>query len=240
MELFSSVKSGNISELIARQIKSAIENGKMKQGDRLPPERDMAEQFQTSRVSVREAIKSLQAAGLLTIKRGSGVYAAGISSKPMTDSLSSILKIQKTSINELIEARIIIEPNIVRLATERITPEDFQQLDNNIAEASRIIRSNASASSINIEFHSIIARATHNLVIALTMENMFNVTKEWFLKQSGDSTKMMKLSRQSLLYHKRILEALRERDSQKVYELMLKHTLLIKEHQHKLQRSHGT
>lgn len=234
MGLFKSVKSGNISELIARQIKSAILNGTMKPGDRLPPERDMAEQFQTSRVSVREALKRLEAAGLLTIKRGSGVYASGISSKPMTDSLSSILKIQKTSIHELIEARIIFEPHIVRLATERITPEDFQELDNNIAEASRIIRSNVSASSINIEFHSIIARATHNLVIALTMENMFNVTKEWFLERSGDSKKMMKLSRQSILYHKRILEALRERNSQKVYELMLKHTLLIKEHQHTL------
>ncbi len=233
MGLFRSVKSGNISELIARQIRSAIVNGTMKLGDRLPAERDMAEQFQASRVSVREAIKSLEAAGLLTIKRGSGVFVAEISSKPMTDSLSSILKIQKTSVDELMEARIIIEPSIVRLATERITPEDFQELDRNIEETARIIKSNAPASSINIEFHSLLARATHNLVIALTMENMFNVTKEWFSERGGDPNKMMNLSKQSLLYHKKILKALRERDSQRVYELMLKHTLLIKEHRHK-------
>ena len=233
MNLFTSVKGEKISDLIVRQIKTAILNGAMQPGDRLPPERALTEQFQASRISVREALKSMEAAGLLTIKRGAGAFVAEVSSKPMTDSLSSFLRIKKISINELTEARIIFEPSIVRLATERITPEDFQELDRNVEETARIIKSNAPASSINIEFHSLLARATHNLVISLTMENMFNVTKEWTLEEGGDHKKILRLDTQALLYHQKILKALRERDSQKVYELMLKHTLLIKEYRRK-------
>ncbi|MFB3883869.1 MAG: FadR/GntR family transcriptional regulator [Thermodesulfobacteriota bacterium] len=229
MKLFSPVRSGKVSELIAQQIKSAILNGRMKAGDRLPPERDLVERFGASRVSVREALNSLEAAGLLTVKRGSGVFVAEISSKPMTDSLSSILKIQKTSMDKLTEARIIFEPAIARLAAERIAAEDFQQLDRNIKEASARVRANLPATPINIEFHSLIAKTTHNAVIALTMENMFNVWKEWFSELKGDPEERVEASRHSVLYHQRILQALRQKNSQKVYELMLKHTLQIGE-----------
>ena len=229
MKLFSSVRSGKVSELIARQIKSAILNGRMRAGDKLPPERDLVGRFGASRVSIREALNSLEAAGLLSVKRGSGVFVAEINSKLMTDSLSSILKIQKTSIDKLAEARIIFEPTIARLAAERITEEDFQKLDKNIKEASASIQTNVPATPINIEFHSLIAKTTHNSVIALTMENMFNVWKEWFSELKGDPEKRVEASRHSILYHKRILRALRGKDSQKVYELMLKHTLQIGE-----------
>jgi GntR family transcriptional repressor for pyruvate dehydrogenase complex len=92
----------------------------MKPGDRLPPERELVQGFQASRISVQEALKSLETSGLLTIKPGSGVFVAEVNSKPMSESLSSLLRIQKTSLNELTEARIILEPNIARLASERI------------------------------------------------------------------------------------------------------------------------
>jgi GntR family transcriptional regulator, transcriptional repressor for pyruvate dehydrogenase complex len=230
VNLFTSVKSEKISDLIVRQIKSAILNGAMQPGDRLPPERALTEQFQASRISIREALKSMEASGLLTIKRGAGAFVAEVSSKPMTDSLSSFLRIKKISINELTEARIIFEPSIARLATERITPKDFDDLGKNIEEASGSVRSNLPATPTNIEFHSLIARATHNPVIALTMENMFNVWKEWYSEQGGDTKERVKYSRKTILFHKRILKALHEQDAQKVYELMLRHTLEIKEH----------
>jgi len=175
MIAFRPVKTGKISERIARQIKDTILSGSMKSGDRLPPERELVEHFQASRISIREALKSLETSGLLAIKPGSGVFVAEINSKPMSESLSSILRIQKTSINELTEARIILEPNIARLAAERITARELATLEQNIEESLGVLKSHSPAPEQNIRFHSLIAEATHNPVVTLTMNPIFYV-----------------------------------------------------------------
>ena len=227
MNSFHSVKSEKVSELIARQIKDVILNGSMKPGDRLPSERELVDRFQASRISIREALKSLETSGLLTIKAGSGVFVAEINSKPLSDSLSSILRIQRISIKELTEARVILEPNIARLASERMTSEDLQELEQNIQEASRMLKTHSpsSTSSQNIEFHSLIAEATHNTVITLTMKTMFTVLKEMTTEITGDLSKRQDVSAETIRCHKTIVKALRDKDSKKVHELMLKHIL---------------
>jgi GntR family transcriptional repressor for pyruvate dehydrogenase complex len=141
MRAFHPVKSGKVSELIVRQIKRAILNGRMKPGEKLPPERELVQTFQASRISVREALKSLETAGLLMIKPGSGIFVAEANFKPLSDSLSSILRIQKASINDLTEARIIMEPSIAKLASERISREDLTKLEKNIHETLSIVKS---------------------------------------------------------------------------------------------------
>jgi len=227
MDPFYPVKSGKISELIVRQIKNTILNGTMKPGDRLPPERELVKRFRASRISVREALKSLETSGLLTIKPGSGVFVAEMNSKSLSQSLSSILRIQKASINDLTEARIILEPNIVKLASERITPEDLLKLEQNIEETSALVHSNSPAPSLNIEFHSLIAEFTHNPVINLTMKTLFDVLKEMTLEITDNLPKRIETSGHAVTYHKEIVRALQERNSEKVYELMRKHILQI-------------
>ncbi len=222
---FQPVKTGKISERIARQIKNTILSGAMKSGDRLPPERELVEHFQASRISIREALKSLETSGLLAIKPGSGVFVAEINSKPISESLSSILRIQKTSINEISEARIILEPSIARLAAERITSEEVATLEQNIEETLMALKSDSPAPEQNIRFHSLIAEATHNPVITSTMNPIFDVLKEMNLEIRGNLQKRVELSRDALEYHKKILKAFQERNSEKIYELMLKHIL---------------
>lgn len=222
MNPFRPIKSRKISERIAQQVKNAILRGTMKPGDKLPSERELVEQFQASRISVREALKSLETSGLLTIKRGSGIFVAEVNSKPISDSLSSILRMQRISINELTEARIILEPYIAKLATEKITAEDLEKLEKNIQETSRIVKSNHPTPAQNIEFHSLIAAAIKNQVIALTMKTLLDVVKEMTLEITNDLEKRTEISKQAVAYHKKILNALREKNSQKVYELILK------------------
>src|SRR4030042_220602 len=178
MKAFHPVKKGKISELIAQQIKNIILNGAMRPGDKLPPERELVKQFQASRISVREALKSLEASSLLTIKPGSGVFVAEVNPKPISKSLASILQIQKATINDLTEARTILEPTIARLASIRIKPEDFLKLEENIQKGSTLVKSGFSGRANHIEFHSIIAELTHNPVIALLMKILLEVLKE--------------------------------------------------------------
>ena len=229
MKAFKSVKNRKISGLIVQQIKKVILDGTMKAGDKLPPERELTERFQASRISVREALKSLETSGLLTIKPGSGVFVAEVNSKPLSESLSSILRIKKASMNDLTEARILVEPSIARLASERITGEELQALEKNIEETITVLKSHSPAPLKNIKFHCIIADATRNPVIIMTMNPIFDVLKEMNLEMRGNIQKRIEISSHAVTYHKKILKALHEKDSKKVYELMLKDISQVQE-----------
>jgi len=231
---FQSVKTIKISERIARQIKNTILNGAMKSGDRLPPERELVERFQASRISIREALKNLEASGLLTIKPGSGVFVSEVNSKPMSESLASILRIKKVSMNELSEARMILEPNIARLACNRMTPEDLKKLEGNIAGALAVIKSNVSARVKNIEFHSLLAESTRNSVLTLMVKTLLDVLQEMSSEIVDDSLENVDIASQTVRHHKKILEALKEKEADKVFELMRKHILRIQGHLRKV------
>ena len=224
---FQPVKTGKISERIARQIKDTILSGAMKSGDRLPPERELVGRFQASRISIREALKNLEASGLLTIKPGSGVFVSEVNSKPMSESLASMLRIKKVSINELTEARLILEPNIARLACDRVSPGDLKKLEANIAEALAVIKSTASARVKNIEFHSLLAESTRNSVLTLTVKTLLDVLQEMSSEIVDDSPPSVEIASHTVKHHKKILEALKRRDAEKVFALLRKHILEI-------------
>jgi len=221
------VKQGKRHQLISREIKKTIMDGTMRPGDRLPPERELSTTFGASRIVIREALKGLEASGLVVIKPGSGVFVTAGSSKTMSDSLYSLLRMQNTSISEMTEARLIIEPNIARIAAERGTEADFQRLEANIRETHLILDEKRPSTPKNIEFHSILAEMTHNTVIDLTMQSLFNVLNAMFLDASHNRRRRVSISRKSLNQHRRILRALRERDPEKVYRLMLDHIVEI-------------
>ena len=125
--------------------------------------------------------------------------------------------------NELTEARMILEPSISRLACERMSPEDLQKLKGNIEEALAIIKSNVSARVKNIEFHSLLAESTRNAVLALTMKTVLDVLKDMSSGIVDNSPKNIEIASHTVRHHRKILKALKEKDAQKVYELMQKH-----------------
>jgi GntR family transcriptional repressor for pyruvate dehydrogenase complex len=145
----------------------------------------------------------------------------------MSESLVSILRIKKISMNELSEARMILEPNIAKLACDRATPEDLQKLEENIAEALAVIKLNASARVKNIEFHSLIAESTRNSVLTLTVKTLLDVLQEMSSEIVDDSPEKVDIASQTVGYHKKILEALKTRDPEKVFTLMRTHILKI-------------
>src|SRR4029078_4215959 len=127
----SSGRSHRVSDVIARRIKQQISDAGLTAGHKLPAERDMARQFKTSRVSVREAYRSLEELGLLRIRRGAegGAFIAQFDHEPVRRSLSAVLGMGTTSHNEVAEARLLIEPSIARLAALRARPEDIAKLE---------------------------------------------------------------------------------------------------------------
>lgn len=234
MDLYGSInRKEKISELVFQQIKNSIINGMVKPGHKLPSERELVKQFEASRIAVREGLCALEAAGLITIKRGAGIFVNKLSSKTVTDSLFSILQLEKTSINAVTQARVVFEPSVARLAAEKAEQEDIEMLQASISEAESIHNSSKPsklqppATYQNIKFHSLVAQATHNNVIHLTMSPLFDVLNEMTKQLNIDNQKRAEISKRSTAYHKKILQALRNKDANKAYEYMLQDVMHV-------------
>jgi len=233
---FSSVKMGKLSELIAQQIKASILAGDIAPGEKLPPERELEEQFQASRHTVREALKVLEVSGLIDIKRGSGTFVIGSNAHPVQEIFSNLLRMQKITLNQLATARLVFEPGVARLACENASEEDLRALEQNVLQASTKLETSLSARPENIEFHHLLARATRNPAIVLTMDTLYSLEKEMLHEVTTSSPAATMPSRHSVNYHKKIIRALRQKKPQKVYDLTFEHILVVLDAIKKLER----
>src|SRR5262249_9745263 len=151
------------------RIKKRITEGRLLAGHKLPAEREMARQFKTSRVSVREAYRTLEEIGVLRIRRGAdgGAFVAQLDHQPVLRSLTLVPGLGKTSHKALPEARWLIEPPIARLAALRSRKEDIVRLERVLAqeeqESARPFRPTSS------RFHRTVADCTRNLPLIVLM-----------------------------------------------------------------------
>ena len=113
---------------LSEKIQDAIEKGGLKVGDKLPPERALAETFGVSRNSVREAIRTLSEQGILKSRHGDGTYICGSDLAPLTAALLNAVDTEGKSFDHIMEFRLVIEPSIARIATARHSAEQLHQL----------------------------------------------------------------------------------------------------------------
>jgi len=202
---------------VAKQIKQMVVDGAYPAGSRLPGERDLAEQLDVSRVTIREAQIALEAAGILDIRVGSGVYVLRKSSDDK-DALPDV------SAFELTEARSAIESEAAALAATTITDEELDLLDEIVA---RMAPDNDPSSPIesdaDCEFHIAIARATKNNAMLETVERLWRIRSEKpEVRQAYDSICEMNPQKR-LKEHRDIAIALRKRDPERARKAMRTH-----------------
>jgi GntR family transcriptional regulator, transcriptional repressor for pyruvate dehydrogenase complex len=127
---FKPIKQPRISEEVFNQLKEAILSNTFRAGDKLPSERDLAEQFQVSRVAIREAIRALENNGFVSIRQGAagGAFVTDLTFEQLDNACLDLFLANKISIQELQRVRIIIEPEVARLATLNATPEFAKRL----------------------------------------------------------------------------------------------------------------
>ena len=123
--VFKPVKQDRIAVAIVNQLKAAILSGRFKPGERMPTERELTEQFQVSRVVVREAIRELEIKGFVKILQGptGGAYVTDLSFDHLNNAFLDLFHYNKLSVAELIQTRILIECEIARLAAANVDPE---------------------------------------------------------------------------------------------------------------------
>ena len=218
-------RSGRVSETIARRIKKQISDGALVPGEKLPAERHMAQRYRTSRVSVREAYRSLEELGLLTIRRGAegGAFIADIDHRPVMRSLSLMLRLGKTSNDEITEARLLIEPPIARLAARRARPEDVERLQSVVRQQEAALRRRGHYGPFDLQFHRSVAECARNLPLKVLMDALSDLTVEVVAGLDLPSG----VQHQVCDSHRLIADAIGQRDEQAAYELMLHHVAQI-------------
>ncbi len=127
---FKPIKQPRVSDEVFKQLKGAVLSSDFKAGDKLPPERELAEQFRVSRIAIREAIRSLENSGFVEIRQGAtgGAYVTDLTFEQLASACLDLFLANKISIHELHQVRILMEPEVARLATLNATPESKERL----------------------------------------------------------------------------------------------------------------
>ena len=165
-----------LSEEISKQIKEAIFKGIYAPGDKLPPENSLGKIFKVGRPVVREALRSLENAGLIFVKPGAGggAFVKKIDSHTLSETLEGIIKLDGVSLEELTEARLAVEMAMLPLVLERIQPADLDALEGNILEAQACLESGIEEPK-NLMFHIILASASRNQLLIKIVKGLFGV-----------------------------------------------------------------
>jgi GntR family transcriptional regulator, transcriptional repressor for pyruvate dehydrogenase complex len=156
-------QQGNVSDRIVAQIEQLLRDQQLKPGDRLPPEREMAQMLGVSRPSLREAVRILQAQGRLVVKHGQGVFVATPRSEQQ---LRAALVQAEVSINDLFAMREVLEVPAAGWAAERITPQRLAELQDILNELDRTFdeepREFQRLAQLDADFHLGIAETSGN------------------------------------------------------------------------------
>ena len=209
--VFKPVRSKRAFEEVADRVREMLESGDLKVGDRLPPERELSKQLNVSRPALREALRTLENAGLLELRPGKlgGAFVSDAQSQAISDNMSDLLKMGGISLSHLTEARAWIEEVVVRVACERADDADFVALEENVRLAEQLFSEGRMMEKldVNIEFHNVLAASTKNPVLVMMTQTLGNVMRS-FAKRLGAETK-----RSVIRSRTRFIASLRSRDA---------------------------
>src|SRR6266545_1138122 len=224
--MFEPVKNQRISDEILRQIRDAVLEGKFQIGDRLPNERMLAQQFAASRTSVREALRGLEQTGVIYIKKGinGGVFVADPDHRLVSRPFQTLLQLRKVTMDNIVEARLIFEPEAARLAAQRAKPEDLEEMKQVIEQMSAAVNAGELPDSFDLKFHKLIARAARNPILEMLSESMLEVASQ-VITELHPSIDVLK---HVLDRHREVFEAVQKRDGDLAYSVMSKHIIDVR------------
>lgn len=228
IEVFKPIKSAKVYEQVVEQIKLLILKGVLKKGDKLPTERDLAEQLEVSRTSVREALRALEVIGLIESKQGAGNYIRENFDGSLFEPLSTLFMLDNGKAEDILEFRELLELQTVVLAAKRIEPEEIAELKN-IIEGLKQCQEEDERIHFDKQFHYFIAKASKNILILNVLEVLSQLIDEFIRDSRNKIYKAHKTWNNLNVHHEKILGALEKGDSQEAYAAMKAHFELIRE-----------
>lgn len=163
--MYKPVRTKKVYEEIIGQIKQLIAAGKLQPGDKLPSERDLSEQLNVSRASIREALSALEMMGVIVIRPGGGSFVQQVSYEGMLGSLSFLLQVNLEDVMQLLEVRKILEVEIAALAASRATDQDLEDIRQALHRMADAAYAQESGDEADAEFHYAVVKAAHNPIL---------------------------------------------------------------------------
>lgn len=218
-EVLKPIDRSAVTDMVLEQIKNLIRSQNLKTGDRLPTERKLVEILGVSRPPIREALKTLEVMGLIETVQGSGTYIKEPNFDFTDFPMEVLLNKEKEIINELIEAREIIETQIVTLAMKRMKDTDMARLEKFTQDRMSFEEMKRLEDSYNYDFEELLGEIAGNRVL-LTLQKAVHALWESSLKKIGFQPIPVGMINQE---HMRILEAIRNRDGKSAKKAMVYH-----------------
>jgi DNA-binding FadR family transcriptional regulator len=218
--MFTPVRQSRASGEIVSQIERAIFAAELRTGDRLQSERELAEQFGVSRITVRDALRVLEARGLIHVKVGAmgGAFVADANTDRVAESISTYIRLKRMTLSELAEARTVVEAATASLAAQRADAGAVSRLQQSVDAARTLLREPITHADASMDFHVELARAARNEVLEATVEAYRELLVPSIRDLRDDRT-----GRATQKAHEELVEAVRRRDPDGAREIMLTH-----------------
>jgi GntR family transcriptional repressor for pyruvate dehydrogenase complex len=208
--MFHKISQKKISQEVFEQVRDIITSGSLRPGDRLPSERELAMQMDVGRSSIREAMLRLEVLGFIEFRSGTGAYVRSLTATSLGEGIDNLIAESRT-ISELLELRKVLESWAASVAAQRANPEEIKQFGRCIQRMRRE-KTAPKGAHLNLEFHMLLARATHNTLFF----HLFETISDWIGKVTQELQKGMyhdPLVHQQLLdQHMAILSAIQDRN----------------------------
>jgi GntR family transcriptional regulator, transcriptional repressor for pyruvate dehydrogenase complex len=215
---FEVVRKNKVYEEVAKQIERLILK-KLKPGDKLPSERELAELLQVSRSSIRDAIRSLELMGLVEPRQGTGTIVREPSAGSKISPFTNALERKREQVTELLDFRKMLEPPLAARAATHASTEEISEMEDILGRQEEKQQKGEAAIAEDAEFHYSIALASGNSVVLKVIDTLMDLlrdTRERSLQVEGRSQK-------SLAGHRRILSAIKRHDGEAAKAAMRRH-----------------
>lgn len=224
MATIEPIRRSKLYQGIVEQIETLLEKGQLRPGDQLPPERALADQFQVSRASVREALRTLELLGIVETRAGGGTFVRRVAPDDLARPLQTLIARGHT-LQDVIEFRGVVEPAIAALAATRVTPEQLDELrDILVAQQAKVAAGEPYADE-DTRFHELIGDAAANELLTTMLGVIWDVLRtsreQWLLTNAR--------AHASLEAHHRVYDALARHDAEAARQASAEHIRAVGE-----------
>lgn len=233
------IKHTKLSDVIVGQMEALIVDGTWPAGTRLPAERELARQFEVSRPSLREAIQKLEARGLVRRRQGGGTYVTGALTQQVSDPLFELLSRHPESQFDLLEFRHALESVSAYFAALRGTDADIERISLSLKEATMTGLPIEAQADALVEFYTIVAEASHNLVLLHLVRGMQSVLRDNIFRNLEQLQNRSDVREQLHVHRNAMVKAIVDRQPEQAREACHAHLAYIENVLLQLNREQG-
>jgi GntR family transcriptional repressor for pyruvate dehydrogenase complex len=226
------IKARRLYQGVLERIRELMDGGVLKPGDKLMPERELALRLGVSRSSVREAIRTLEVMGAVSTRPGGGTFVRDTTADEIIQPLAMFMAVEQSSLLDMFEVRRVLESATARLAAERASAEEAARIRQALRgmEQSFNLRDSEKGEGYDVEFHQVVAEATHNALLI----RLFRTLSEELSRVVSAARRQLYTgpddARRIIEHHREICGAIEQRDAERAERAMLEHLTYAERH----------